>query len=207
MHPSQLRKSQVRHTIISEVLVNFVHNRKHIPLFAQLRNKLKLCLREHLAGRIVGSVDKDQARPHVKCARKFLRIEVPRRWLQRNAAHNPAGHHHARRITIVIGLKHNHFVARINKRLHRRKDSLGSAAHHSHLVAAINLLPIKSQRVLRNRGAQIRLPVRHGILVVAAAQSFKRCGLHFQRAVKIWKALRKIDGSTLACQQRHLSKN
>ena len=148
-----------------EVLVDLVGHHDHVVLDRQVGDHLQLVAGEHGAGRVVRGVEQDQLRRVGDRRAQLVEVgpEVGRP--QGDRAATGAAHVEHRDVGVVVGLQHDHLVARVDEAEQRGGDGLGAAGGHHHLAVRVDGEAVVALLVARDRGPQRGDADARGVLV------------------------------------------
>ena len=204
-HAVDGRHRHVPGPVIKDVLVDLVRDGQHVPPAAQRGDGLELAAAEDLAGRVVRRVDDDRPRPRAERGGQRLRIERPVGRMQRDVAGRRPRQDGIRAVVLVERLEHDHLVAGVDRRQHRRHHRLGRTAAHRHLRLGIDRHAVPPREVAGHRLAQRLRAPRHRVLVDVGGDG--RPGRRLQRLGRgeVGEPLRQVHRPVPVGETGHLA--
>ena len=107
----------------------------------------------------------------VTAARSVVEVGPEVRRAQRDRAAPGAAHVEHRDVGVVVGLQHDHLVARVDQAEERRGDGLRAAGGDHDLAVGVDGEPVVALLVARDRGPQGRDADARGVLVGAVPRA------------------------------------
>ena len=206
-HPGQGRDRHVLGAVEGQVLVDLVGDHDEVVLDRHVGHRLQLLPAEHRPGRVVRAVEQHEpgARRHRGPQRVDVEPEVGRP--QRHRPAYAARHLDHRDVRVVVGLQHDHLVARVDQPEQRRCDPLGAAGGHHHLAVRVELEAVVALLVPRDRLPQLGSAGPRCVLVGAVLQGPHRRRDHLRRPVLVGEPLPEVDRPRPHRQRRHLGED
>ena len=205
-HAGQGRQGNVA-PLEDQVLVDLVGDHQQVGLDTEPGDGGQLRGVEHLARRVVGGVEQQQAGAGGDGGGQLVDVEAPGRRPERHHPAGGTGHGHGGGVGVVGGLEHHHLVAGIAEGEHGGGDGLGGARRDQHLVVgvvpeAVEALLVGGDRPPEPEGAQPR-----GVLVLPAADGLDGGLGHHRGPVRIGVPLTEVDGSGPLGEGGHLGED
>ena len=161
-HPLEVGQVVVAMPVERDVLVDLVGDREEIVFPAELREERQLLPVQDLAGRVLGRVHHERAdRRRGDGCPHFVAVEPPGARLtiltQGHEPRHEAEDRRLRRVELVVGLHHDHFVTGFQQRTERDGHPLARPEHHRDLFLGIGAPdPIERFGVVRDRVPELR---------------------------------------------------
>src|ERR1700722_8475182 len=179
------------------MFVDFVRDRQHVELDAQIANQFQFRSREHLSRRVVGRVNDDGLGVLVECRPQFFLIEGPlaafTHWrTQLHKSRACPAQYRIRPVVLVKRFKDHNLIAGIAHCQQSGDHPLGRPATNRNFFFRIDPNPLPHAHLPRNRIPQVLRSPRDGILIHVAIDRRPRRLLDLLRGRKIRKPLRQV---------------
>ena len=190
---------------VSYVLVDLVGDDPDVVLHAQLGDRRHLGAREHASGGIVWRIEDDRLRPLGERLLQAVQVEGPMRPLERDEGRDRAGEDRVGTVVLVVGLQHDHFIARVDQCEEHSRHRLGRTAGDRDLAVMVDLHSVPSSVLLGDRDAEGRAAPCDRVLVDVAVNGGAGRLLHRLGHRKVGKPLREVHRFVLVRDAGHLA--
>ncbi len=204
------RQGGDRHVLVvveDQVFVDLVGDHHEVVLEREVGHRPQLGAGEHGAGRVVGAVEQHEPGPGGDRGPQRLDVEAEVRRPQRDRPSYPAGHLEHRDVGVVVGLQHDHLVARLDQPEQGGRHGLGAAGGDHDLAVRVDLDPVVTSLVLGDGPAQHRDPGAGRVLVGAAVERRDGGREHLGRSVLVGEALAEVEGAGADGERGHLGED
>ena len=196
--------------IVKNVFVDFVGDREHVKLDAEIADQSQFLSREYLACWVVGRIDDDGFGRLAESAAKFFFVEGPLAaavgWLSEFYVHwFRAAQFGVRPVILVERFEHHDLVAGVADCQQGRDHGFGRAAADRDILFGINRNALPQAHLAGDGLAQILRTPGNGVLINVGGYGALRSLFDFGRGGEIGEALRQVDRAVQHGLPRHFT--